>query len=271
VVGGGLPFDPSFNPRCTGGVWVDPRPGTNSQASWVASASFGALAASATSALSNLPPLGTTIPLAYGVSASSLALAWNDLTITAPGLTGQRGRIGGSIRIDGHMDTAVSSVVASGRSSGSFEVQVIQNGRRPGGSSIGGVLLTSNGVVTGNPATNEVLGFSAEVAFGTPFLLEMRLNTAATAIMRPEGSPGSPEYLRPVTATAASNFGNTALWNGLQSVTLLDGTAVGGWNVASASGLDYSLAMPVPEPSTWAMFALGLGTLLATGRRRKQR
>jgi hypothetical protein len=101
TVGGGLPFDPSFNPRCPGGVWADDRPGTTSQASWTASANYGKLAAASSVSLSNLAPLGTSTPLAFGMGTSNFALAWDDLTIDAPGLTGQRGRISGSVHVDG--------------------------------------------------------------------------------------------------------------------------------------------------------------------------
>jgi MYXO-CTERM domain-containing protein len=169
------------------------------------------------------------------------------------------------------MSSSVSASVAATRSSWGFEVSVVSNGRRTGGGSIGGTLTNFAGSVVGQPLVDQVFGFEADIIFGTPFLLAMQLNTAASAIVRPAGAPGTPDYMLPVTASAASSFANTVLWNGLQSVTLLDGRAVEGWSVSSASGLDYSrsLVPTVPEASTWTMFALGLGVLGAAARRRR--
>ncbi|MCZ2088538.1 MAG: PEP-CTERM sorting domain-containing protein [Burkholderiales bacterium] len=271
VVGGSLPFDASFNPSCPGGMWADARPGTTNQASWTAAANSGLLASSASVSLSSLAPLGASVPLSFGVSAGSFALAWDDLTIEAPGLAGQKGRFIGSVRVDGLMGSAASSSVASTYASWGIEAQVVQNGRRTGYNAISGEYRYALGTTSGSPAVDQaLLSIDAEVVFGSPFLLAMQLHTFASATVRPDGAPGTPGYLLPVTATAASNFANTALWNGLQSVVLLDGSEVQGWSVSSASGLDYSRPVmpPVPEASTLAMLMLGLVLVGASARRR---
>jgi len=144
----------------------------------------------------------------------------------------------------------------------------VQGGTRRGGTTANGVLLNSSTGVSGEPFVDQLVSFSSTFVFGTPLTLDIVLRAAASATVRPEGAPGSPTYLLPVTASAGSNFGSTALWNGLQSVTLANGAAVTGWTSTSLSGLDY--AQPVPEPATWATLALGLGVVGMTARQRRR-
>jgi hypothetical protein len=265
VVGGGLPFDPSFNPACPGGTWLDDRPGTSNTAGWTAKAGFGAYAVTAFSSLSNLPPLGTTTPLAFGVSGSGFARSVDTLTLDAPGLGGQRGRIAGSVLVDGALVAQVSGPTALALGTWELNNQVIQNNQVRADATTSGEFRNQGGVISGASFVDRLLEFNAEVVFGSPFILQVALRSSASATVRPEGQPGSPTYLLPVSATAGANFGNSAYWNGLQGVTLLNGTPVSGWSVSSLSGTNY--AQPIPEPATAALWLLGLAAVLALQRR----
>lgn len=267
VVGGGLPFDPGFTPRCPGGTWVDERPGTTSTAGWAANAGFGIYQVTASSSLSNVPPLGTPTPLAFGVGASGTARSNDTLTLDVPGLTGQRGLITASMRVDGFMVGAVSSPLASTSASWALEAQVVQGGTLRGGGSASGEYRIVAGVPGGESFVDRLVTITAEVVIGTPFVLDIQLRAAASATVRPDGAPGTPTYLLPVTASSNSNFGNTALWNGVQSITLANGTVATNWTLGSLSGTPY--ALPVPEPAAWLSFAAGLLAIGALVRHRR--
>ncbi|MBL8488566.1 MAG: PEP-CTERM sorting domain-containing protein [Rhodocyclaceae bacterium] len=64
----------------------------------------------------------------------------------------------------------------------------------------------------------------------------------------------------PTSAASAADFMHTFAWGGITGVTLADGSALTGFTHSSVSGFDY-LAVPVPEPETWAMFLAGLAAL----------
>ena len=72
-----------------------------------------------------------------------------------------------------------------------------------------------------------------------------------------------------IEAKATSDMMHTFAWGGVQEVRLSDGSILdlGGLSAVSSSGFDYRLAaQPVPEPTTWAMLALGLAGLAVARR-----
>ena len=104
AVGGLLDDIPSLIVECPSGVWIDPRPGAVSTASWTASATGGLLRAKASVAIDTLPPLGQSVPLALGVAASGVARRLDDLLFAAPGAAvGTPARMSLSKHINGVM------------------------------------------------------------------------------------------------------------------------------------------------------------------------
>jgi len=72
-------------------------------------------------------------------------------------------------------------------------------------------------------------------------------------------------------ALAYANFGNTMSWQGITSLTDLNGASIGPFSaVSSSSGFDYANAYvtAVPEPETWTLWLCGLIGLIAVGRSR---
>ncbi len=72
------------------------------------------------------------------------------------------------------------------------------------------------------------------------------------------------------TYTATGNYADTLTLAGIQ-VRDANGNPVSGWSVTSASGTQYPLGAPVPEPGSLALWmgAVSIGTLSVFRRRRK--
>ncbi len=272
-VGGLLDDIPSFTVSCPGGFWADSRPGALSTASWSGSAQVGVLGASASVAIDTTPLLGQTLPLALGVSADAVGGFSDDVLLSAPGLAGARGRLRFSMAVDGSM--AANHVSPHAAASASWQLTATTyntvNGRlRLLGSAEAGSKLENfyDWGITGVPAVDGFYQFELPVVFGEPLVFTLNLRARASASGWRGGLATEPAYNTPVQSEAAASFGNTALWHGIDALTLADGTAVPGWTVSAASGFNY--AQPVPEPSLWALLLAGLGGVGWVARRQRR-
>ena len=268
-VGGALDVIPSFVVECPGGMWVDPRPGTTSTASWSASAAGGRLRATASAAVNTLPPLGQSVPLALGILASAGATQSDALMFTSPGVaTGTSAKMRFSMQIDGTM--AAINLSTSGNAAAKadwrFSASTTANGRSLGSAGAAGALTNFyDWGLEGNPDVDALYGFELPVVLGQTVNFSLTLEAIASASGWRAGLPGTAAYLMPVQSSAVSNFGSTATWQGITSLTLNDGTPLGNWTLSSASGFDYS--QPVPEPGSCLLLAGGLALLAALRRR----
>lgn len=270
-VGGLLDDIPSFT-GCPGGFWADSRPGARSTGSWSGTAQVGALGASASIAIDTTPPLGQTLPLALGVSVDGLSGFSDDVLFSAPGLAGAPGKLRFSMAVDGSMAAAHVSPHAAASASWKLTATSFQTVsgrlRQLGSASVGSKLENFyDWGVTGTPNVDGLYNFELPVVFGETLLLALQLQVRAGASGWRGGFATDPAYNTPVQSVAAASFGNTALWQGIDALTLTDGTAVPGWTVSAVSGFNY--AQPVPEPSMWALLLLGLGGVGWVARRRR--
>jgi hypothetical protein len=75
------------------------------------------------------------------------------------------------------------------------------------------------------------------------------------------------------TVTASCDAGNSIYWGGVIAVTDLNGNAVDGWSITSASGTDYAKSFVpiggVPEPASWMLMIVGFGLMGAALRQRQ--
>lgn len=270
-VGGSLDFDPSFVVSCPSGTWADPRPGTASVASWSASVAAGRFRATASSAVNTLPPLGQSTPLALGVSVSAIAGLSDDLLFDAPGLAGTMAKMTFAMRIDGHMsaDNVSPNGNAASRADWAFRANTASGRRSLGSTGVsGGVTNFYDWGFEGVPDVDGLFSFELPVVLGQTVTFGLSLEASAYSSGWRTGSPGTAAYLTPVQSSAASNFGNTASWQGITSLRLNDGTPLLNWTLSSSSGFDYASA--VPEPGTWSLLAGGLA-LLAVRHARRER
>lgn len=273
-VGGSLDYIPSFVVECPGGIWTDPRPGATSTASWTASAAGGLLGATASVAVNTLPPLGQTVPLALGVSASAVARQFDDLLFSSAGLAaGTPAKMTFSLRIHGDLSANNGSTLgnAASRASWAFRADTYSNRRSLGAVNAGAELTNFYdwGLAGGPPNFDASYSFELPVVLGQSVFFDFFLEARASASGWRTGSPGTAAYLTPVQSSASSNFGSTATWQGITSLKLDDGTPLQNWTLSSSSGFDYT--RPVPEPGTWALWLAGLAVLTGGMRSRRAR
>lgn len=74
----------------------------------------------------------------------------------------------------------------------------------------------------------------------------------------------------PDPSTALADFSHTVHYGG-SAILTIGGVAAQGWSLASASGVDWMQAAPVPEPGSWALLLAGAALLLHRVRRRLPR
>jgi hypothetical protein len=99
-----------------------------------------------------------------------------------------------------------------------------------------------------NQTVNQSVQFTGTIVLGTSF----ELGVFARAIAG-NASAGSVYQFN----EAMVDFSNSITWQGISAVTV-EGNPVA-YTLGSASGIDWTQAYaPVPEPQTWALFAIGL-------------
>jgi len=98
--------------------------------------------------------------------------------------------------------------------------------------------------------------FAVPFTWGAPFTLGVY--ATARAALRSSLTTGPNE--------STVNFASTATWGGIGSVYHND-QPVADYAVDSASGTDWRLPHPVPEPGTLSALVLGLAALVARRRR----
>lgn len=234
-------------------------------------AEYGALHASAFSAVAN-PGLGATSQTrGLGEAVWSDQLTFSSATLTGAAFARALFSISGGLN-------SLSEPGAVGNSTVAAQIWV-------GGNAVfstTGQLVSQNGAITINDmhrgqAVNgayniePVAGLTGVFAFDIPFQfgVAFQLTAALDAFTQSlSGVAGS-------EASAYSNFSSTGLWQGISDVHLADGTVLNGYSLGSASGFDWLSAFPsdpvatVPLPATPWLFGAGLLGLIGVVRRRK--
>lgn len=100
-----------------------------------------------------------------------------------------------------------------------------------------------------NQTVNQLVTFTTNVTLGIPF--ELGVFARAFAGNASFGNVAA-------FSEATVDFSNTITWAGISALTL-NGTPLA-YTLASASGIDWTqaYAAPIPEPATWAIWAIGL-------------
>lgn len=101
-------------------------------------------------------------------------------------------------------------------------------------------------------SVDETVYFVIPFTWNTSF--DLGIFALASAGMRAQGSTvGQPN------ATSDALFANTIAWAG-PGYVLNNGTGpqITGFDISSTSGANYAMTSPVPEPTIWGMFSLGL-------------
>lgn len=245
-------------------------------ASGHAEALFGALHATAFSAAANTgAALQTTQTRGQGG-----ALWLDQLTISSPTLTGSA-FARATFSLSGGLSSLSDplGVGATGNSTVAARIQI------NGGTvfSTTGQLVSRNGSIITNDLnrgqslngvieTEPVSGLAGDFIFDIPFVFGTSFQMFATLDVFTQALAG----IAGDEASAASNFGSSALWGGISSVHLADGTVLTGYSVGSDSGFDYNNAfssgpvvVPVPVPPTLWLLGSGLLALIGLGRRTK--
>jgi hypothetical protein len=169
----------------------------------------------------------------------------------AGGSTGNS-TIAAEIRINGGMVFSTSGQVTS--QNGDIVINDLRRGQ------------SVNGIIDIDPVSSLTGDFVFDIPFefGTAFQMFATMTAFTQALA---GAAG-------LDASAASNFGSSALWGGISEVHLADGTVLTGYSISSDSGFDYSNAfssdpgeIAVPVPAT--LWLLGSGLLALIGLRRR--
>lgn len=106
--------------------------------------------------------------------------------------------------------------------------------------------------------------FSKDIAGGYGFSLPFQLGTAFDFGLVARASSGPASFASNSTPNVGlTDFGHTLRWGGITSV-VYNGQALDP-HFESASGIDWTLAAPVPEPAPWRL--LGAGAALLAARR----
>jgi hypothetical protein len=220
--------------------------------------------------------LGSQLDTPGGSAASfprsvSQAGFGDTMTVNLAGHTGESGWLLVKLHVDGVLDAS------SNAGSASFQVAVTQNNALLAASNPGYDRGTGNevgtdrqvptwtvasfpvpGPLVDHQVVDETVTFSLPVTFGTSFeMVVLGLSISAS-----RSSTGA--------AHSVSDFADTVRWEGVKSV-LIGNNAVSGYTVTGASGIDWTLAAPVPEPGPAALWLAGLAVIGGLGLRRSSR
>jgi MYXO-CTERM domain-containing protein len=236
-----------------------------------AMAEYGALHASAFSAVAN-PGVGATSQTrGLGGAVWSDQLTFSSATLTGPAFARAFFSLSGGLNSLSESGAAGNSTIAARIQAGGNTVF-----------STTGQLVSQNGAITINdmrrgqavngainieavPGLTGVFAFDIPFEFGVAFQLTGTLDAFTQSLSGVAGSE----------ASAYSNFASTGLWQGISEVHLADGTVLSGYSLGSASGFDWLSAFPsgpvstVPLPATPWLFGAGLLGLIGVVRRRK--
>ncbi|QTN32238.1 hypothetical protein HZ994_07810 [Akkermansiaceae bacterium] len=119
------------------------------------------------------------------------------------------------------------------------------------GRASGGRSVASLGAAAGSSTTSysgEILPFTVNFTYGTPFHIGVRVDGSATTDGSPFGTNGN--SISPPggagTGSATVDFGNTVTWEGISSVLDNASQPVASYTITSASGTDYRFAVREP-------------------------
>ncbi len=214
-----------------------------------------------------------------GTTGNARASVRVPFMIDAPGLTGTLGTLQVPFLISGNVDVDFGMPVTPfapwpGNSSGDGRVLIDLPGRlvpTPSGNCIAGfsycLSISDSGIsrsVDGSVPGVATMEMSFRFGDWTSYHMSVETRSAAFA---------NAVATSQVATSAAANHGSssswTVRWGGITQVLTSTGDVAQNWNVQSLDGVDLSVATPIPEPSTWAMFGAGMLVLLAAARRRR--
>ena len=253
---------------------LDPATGALNSAVATAYARYGALGVLAQASASTANPLSAGYTTA-GSNAAATAVFGDTMLLTAPGLAGTAGVMTVRLKLDGDLH-AWDYSPATGAPREGFQA-ILTSQTSFFDATVGGQLLshrfTAQAMVTapGEQHSADVpttLTLEVPIVFGHSVYFQTELSVRTEANVDAPGlSPDDPTYGFPRVGGATASFLHTLRWDGISRVTDAQGRAVDGFGVASATGIDWRVAAPVPEPSTAAL--LGLGVALLAWRQRR--
>jgi hypothetical protein len=168
---------------------------------------------------------------------------WNDdVTIAAPGLSGQTGTVTVRYRIDGNQ-----AVAGTARARVNYAFQVALGATILHNSSAEHE-MTSTGVLA--PFLNTPLSATFPIVFGSQREWRFAIDASGTVLGISANSSG------------LTDLGGTAVWLGITEVRDGAGNVVADYSVQSGSGTDWSQAIPEPSASLLVLLAavlLGVG------------
>lgn len=211
---------------------------------------------------------------AYSIgTASHSTSAWSSASfvdwVAIQGPAGKTGLLTGTLYFAGGVGASANGSAFSATSAGaSYNFSASVFGQSVGLS--GNVLQATNGASNSTNPAGGGFTVTASVSFGSDGwaigTISMGAVTQSEASARPYQQTSDSPVI-PADAHAAAGFGHTLYWGGISSLTV-DGTALTGYALTSASGADYRVTTaPVPEPGTLALLLAGLGFVARQARR----
>lgn len=173
------------------------------------------------------------------------------VSMSADGSVSASGPAGASqIQVTGYMNTSELMASNPGYSRGNSDLFTTDRQRVAWGASSG-------------PNTSRVIDghwtFSVPVVVGTPF--DLGIYARAQSSQRSYGAGTA-------VSSTELDFSHSVLVQGVSGLMLNGSLITSGYTLTAASGLDWTQALPVPEPGTWGLMVAGLGWLGHVARRK---